>query len=211
MSQPSNTPADVGAAWDARFAAADYVYGEEPNRWLEEQAGAPPVPDAEALAAGDGEGRNGVWLAERGWRVLSVDASVVGLAKAKALAARRGVRLETEQARLEAWAWPRGRFALAVSIFVHLPAELRPRVHAALAASLVPGGRLLLEAFTPRQLAFGTGGPKDPDLLYEPDHLHDDFAALEILHLEERELELGEGRLHRGRSAVVRLLARRPG
>lgn len=207
---PAAPPGDPGAQWDARFAGDEFVYGLEPNRWLVEQAGRPAVPGAEALAVGDGEGRNGVWLAGQGWTTLSVDASAVGLAKARGLAQRRGVALATELVRLESWTWPTERFALAASIYVHLPPAVRPGVHAALARSLVPGGRLLLEAFLPRQLQYGSGGPKSPELLYTAAQLREDFDGLEILLLEELDLDLDEGRLHRGRSAVVRLLARRP-
>jgi hypothetical protein len=213
MSQQQDGPQpaqDVGAAWDRRFAGPEHVYGEEPNRWLAAQLPLLPPPGSEALAVGDGEGRNGVWLAAQGLRVLSVDASAVGLAKARALAERRGLSLVTEQLRLEAWDWPVRRFALAASIFVHLPPATRPTVHAALAASLAPGGLLVLEAFLPAQLRHRTGGPSDPALLYTAELLRGDFAALDLLHLEETELELQEGHLHRGRSAVVRLLARRP-
>lgn len=201
---------DPGRQWDQRFTGDEYVYGEEPNLWLTAQAGSPSSGRNEALAIGDGEGRNGVWLAEQGWSTLSVDASAVGLEKARRLAERRGVPLATEQAALEDWSWPRDRFALAASIFVHLPPSIRPAVHRSLSRSLAPGGLLVLEAFLPRQLANGTGGPKSPELLYTATMLRDDFDDLEILHLEEKDLDLNEGRLHRGPSAVVRLLARRP-
>ncbi|MFA7332363.1 MAG: class I SAM-dependent methyltransferase [Candidatus Delongbacteria bacterium] len=195
--------------WDERFAGAEFVYGTAPNLWLQAQSGLLPS-GGRALAVADGEGRNGVWLAEQGLEVTAVDASVVGLEKASRLARERGVaeRYHPLLADLEDWTPPAGSFDLVALIYLHLGSALRPRLHARLAAGLAPGGLLVLECFTPRQLAHGTGGPSNPDQLYEPADLARDFAGLELLHLEERELELDEGLLHRGRSAVVRLLAR---
>lgn len=195
--------------WDERFATEDYVYGTAPNRWLEAQDGLLPRT-GRALAVADGEGRNGVWLAERGLRVTAVDGSRVGLEKARRLARERAcaARYQTVLADLITWDCPAPAYELAVLCYLHLPPAPRRELHRRLAASLVPGGLLVMEAFTPRQLAFRTGGPSHPDLLYEPVELGRDFAGLEILHLEETELELEEGLLHRGRSAVLRLLAR---
>jgi len=199
----------IKTVWDERFAGDEFVYGETPNEWLAAQAGILPATGC-ALALGDGEGRNGVWLAERGLEVLAVDASRVGLDKAEILARRRGVaRLyHTECAWVQEASWPARRWDVAVLCYLHLPSALRHGIHAQVAASLAPGGLLVLEAFTPRQPAHKTGGPSDPDLLYEPAALREDFRGLEILHLEERVVELDEGRLHKGPSAVVRLLAR---
>jgi hypothetical protein len=199
----------IKTVWDERFAGEEFVYGEAPNEWLAAQAGILPGA-GKALALGDGEGRNGVWLAERGLEVLAVDASRVGLDKAEALARRRGVsRLyHTECAWVQEAGWPAGRWDVAALCYLHLPSALRSQVHGQVAASLATGGLLVLEAFTPRQPAYKTGGPSDPDLLYEPATLREDFRGLEILHLEEHVVELDEGRLHKGPSAVVRLLAR---
>lgn len=200
-----------GKVWDERFAGADYKYGTAPNRWLEAQADRLPAR-GRALAVADGEGRNGVWLAERGLAVTAVDASRVGLVKAERLARERGVagRYETTVADLADWDCPATRYDVVALIYLHLPPAARAALHGRLVCALAPGGLLVLECYTPRQLAFGTGGPSDPAQLYEPEDLRHDVAGLEILHLEERELELEEGLLHRGPSAVVRLLARAP-
>jgi len=202
---------DPGRQWDERFSTPDFVYGTEPNGWLEAQRARLPA-SGRALAVADGEGRNGVWLAGLGLEVTAVDASRVGLGKAAGLARRKSVteRYHPVVACLEDWAWPQAAFDVAALIYIHLPSAQRPAIHALAARSLAPGALLVLEAYTPRQLAFGTGGPADVDLLYEPEDLRRDFAGLEILHLEELELDMEEGLLHRGRSAVVRLLARMP-
>jgi SAM-dependent methyltransferase len=202
MSQPS---------WDDRYNTTDFVYGTEPNVWLSQQQELLPHT-GRALAVADGEGRNGVWLAKRGLDVLAVDGSAVGLAKARRLAEERqcAQRYSCVQADLLSWEPESSAFDLVVQCFLHLPKAPRMAVHTALVKALAPGGLLVLECFTPRQLAFGTGGPKDAAMLYEPEDLRRDFAGLDILHLAECQVELSEGPLHRGTSAVVRMVARAP-
>lgn len=200
---------DPAAFWDARFAGEDYWYGTAPNAWLAHEARR-LRPGGTVLVPADGEGRNGVWLARNGFRVTAVDISARGLEKARRLAERHGVSLELEHADLRSWRWPEACFDGVVAIFAHFGPEVRPVLHRRMLGALVPGGLLLLEAYTPDQLRRGTGGPRDPALLYRAADLRADFAAAELLLLEEVETELAEGIGHRGRSAVVRLIARRP-
>lgn len=192
--------------WDGKFSAKEYVYGHEPNAHLVAQAGR-LTPGGRVLVPGDGEGRNGVWLAERGFEVLSVDSSAVGLDKARKLAASRGVAIATHQADLLVWDWPQDGFDAVVSIFLHFAPEGRRRAHAAMAAALRPGGVLILEAFRPEQLSFTSGGPKDAALLYRAEDLRADFAGLDVVVLEETLSALDEGPFHQGPGAVVRLVA----
>lgn len=189
--------------WDDRFSSPDYVYGTEPNRWLRAQSGV-IRPGGRVLSLGEGEGRNAVWLAGQGFQVDAVDGSAVGLAKARRLAAERGVALRTEVADLDAYQPEAGAYDALVLIFVHLPPALRARVHAAGAAALRPGGVVIVEAFTPRQLGRGSGGPRQADLLAEVSTLRGDFPSVEWWVLEEAEVQLDEGPLHRGAAAVVR-------
>lgn len=195
--------------WDTRFGGEDYVYGTEPNAFLRAQAFR-LAPGARVLLPGDGEGRNGVWLAEQGMDVLSVDASEVGLAKARRLAVARGVRIATERADLVRWEWPRAAFDAVVSAFLHLAPEDRKIVHRAIAASLRPGGVVILEAFRPEQLAHASGGPRDAAMLYAPEVLRADFDGLEVLVCEEALDPLDEGTFHSGPAATVRFVAKRP-
>lgn len=194
--------------WDERFSAGHYVYGEEPNAFLVQHASM-LAPGARVLVPGDGEGRNGVWLARMGMKVLSVDSSAVGLHKAKQLAQRHGVSIETEVADLTTWAWPESIFDAVVAIFLHLPPAARSGVHAAMLKALKPGGRVILQAFRPEQLAYTSGGPKDAEWLYTPALLAADFAGGEVLVNEEMLVMLDEGPLHRGPAATVGLVARR--
>ncbi len=194
--------------WDARYGEPGYAYGTAPNAFLVGQR-AHLRRGMRALAVADGEGRNGVWLAEQGLEVLSVDASQVGLRKARELAATRGVELRTECVDLAHWDWPVATFDVLASIFVHFPPAVRARLHGAMYRALTPGGLLILEAFTPAQLRYQSGGPRSVEMLYSAELLRGDLPAGELLLLEETETELDEGPYHRGRAAVVRLLLRR--
>lgn len=195
--------------WNARYAEAGFAYGTEPNAFLVSQQHR-FHPGMKALAVADGEGRNGVWLAQQGLKVLSVDASEVGLDKAAQLAADRGVPLRTECVELTAWKWPEAEFDVVVAIYIHFPPDVRARMHRAMWQALRPGGVLILEAFTPEQLHYKSGGPPVAEMLYTADKLRIDFAGTDIVLIEECVTDLAEGRYHRGPAAVVRLVARRP-
>ncbi|WJJ92693.1 class I SAM-dependent methyltransferase [Neopusillimonas aromaticivorans] len=144
--------------WDQQFGSDEFKYGKQPNAFLVEQAGL-FAPHSNILVPGDGEGRNSVWLARQGHQVLAVDASVVGLSKARKLAAECGVTIATKHADLQHW-MPSKCYDAVVLTYVHLPAECRQAIHQNLARALRPGGVLVLEAFSPDQLAKTSGGPK---------------------------------------------------
>ena len=194
--------------WDDKFTREGYAYGTKPNRFLAAKAELAAKGGA-ALVPGDGEGRNGVWLAEQGFEVWSVDSSAVGQAKARRLAEERKVSVHFALTDLLRWEWPEARFDLVASIFFHLHSADRPRIHRAMVRALKPGGLLLLEAFRPQQLGLASGGPKDLDLLYGAETLAADFAGAEILELADVEIILDEGVLHQGLARTSRLLARR--
>jgi SAM-dependent methyltransferase len=195
--------------WEMRFAAPDYVFGIAPNAFLAKQRSLLPKT-GRALAVADGEGRNGVWLAEQGLDVLSIDFSPTAQAKARALAARRGVRLATELVDVTKWRWPVAEFDVIVLIFTQFvaPAE-RSEIFARLREALKPNGLLLIEGYTPRQLQYGTGGPKQIENLYTRDLLEREFAELSELHINEYDCELDEGTRHVGMSAVIDLVGRK--
>jgi len=200
----------MASIWDERFSGEGYVYGTAPNGWLEAWAGR-LEPGSRVLSLGEGEGRNGVWLATQGHRVEAVDGSSVGLGKARRLATERGVAIQTTVADLATFVPASGAYDAVVLIFLHLPPPLRSLVHARAEAALAPGGVMVLEAFTPRQLAFTSGGPKQLELLYEPVALRLDLPGIAWEVLREEEIELDEGPLHRGKAAVVRGFGRRSG
>lgn len=196
------------AAWDLRYAGGDFQFGDQPNTFLREQAWR-FAPGMRALAAGDGEGRNGVWLAEQGLAVTAIDWSAAGMAKARALADGRGVGLATEVADLAAWTWPEARYDLIAWIYVHLPPEDRAAAAKGVIRSLAPGGLLVLECFTPAQEGRRSGGPKDPSLLWSRARVEDAFGALEVVELLEGAVRLDEGPRHQGLAEVVRAVLRK--
>jgi len=195
--------------WDERYGDDEFAYGTEPNDFLVATVAYLP-PGGRILLPADGEGRNSVWLAERGFSPVAVDFSAAGLAKARALAAERGVTIDTVQADLTEWDWPRGEYDGVVAIFCHLPPTHRQRVHRAMLAALRPGGRLLLEAYRPEQLAYGTGGPPAEEMLYSRQALETDFADATILASADKVRPVHEGRYHHGEGAVIQLVAERP-
>jgi SAM-dependent methyltransferase len=195
--------------WDERYDTEEYVFGTKPNDFLAEVVG--EVPLGRLLCLADGEGRNGVFLAGLGHRVTSVDASLVALDKAKRLADKRGVELSLERADLTEYDMGQGVWDCCVSIFFHMPPDMRRAMHQRVAAAIRPGGYLILEAYTPKQLEYRTGGPPVEEMLMTLESLEGDFPDLEFIVARETEREIQEGKGHAGRGAVVQLLARKPG
>ena len=205
-SHPRDRPGDF---WDQRYGGENPVFGHEPNQWLAANADL-LKPGMTALLPGDGEGRNGVWLAERGLTVTSVDASPVGVEKSQHLAAARGVSINAETADLRDWDAPEAAFDLVVLAFLHVGPDDRTELHRKLALTLKPGGLLLLEGFTPDHLGYGKGGPPDTGMMFTEDRLRDDLGdLLDIEHLEALKTELPASERHGGPAAVIRLRARR--
>src|SRR6201989_3366801 len=169
------------ARWEARFSAPDFVFGTEPNEFLRSQAHLLPR-SGRVLAVADGEGRNGVWLAEQGLDVLSIDFSPAAQAKARALAAERRVRIDIRQADVHTWPYPDAAFDVVVEIFTQFstPAE-RAGKWAGMRRALKPGGLLIVHGYTPKQLDYGTGGPKQVESLYTRAVLEGAFGDLRDL------------------------------
>lgn len=195
--------------WEERYALPGYLYGSAPNRFLANQSHR-LRPGMRALAVADGDGRNGVWLAEQGLCVRSVDRSPLAVEKARALARSRGVSLEAEVADLFQWRWPVDCCDVVVSVFFHLASPRREAMHTQMVRALRPGGWLILEAFGKGQLSFASGGPREEAALYGAAELRSDFAALELEPVEELEADLNEGLHHQGRAALIRLIGQKP-
>ena len=194
--------------WDDRYAEDGFAYGTEPNEYLltlAEQF----KPGQRVLVVGDGEGRNGVWLAKQGLDVVAVDQSKVGLDKAQQLATDAGVKLETIQADLFQWEWPQGEFDLVVIIYVHFPPSERKRLHQAAINALKSGGELIMESFSTEQLNYSSGGPPVLEMLYTEQMLLEDFAGNEVIEQTSGVMRLNEGKYHVGDGAVIRLRLQR--
>ena len=195
--------------WQKRFSATDYVFGEAPNAFLSRQKALLPKA-GKALAVADGEGRNGVWLAEQGLDVTSLDFSPNAQIKAQALATKRGTRITTELADVLAYAWPVAAYDVIAAIFIQFmgPAD-RAGVFAGIRQALKPGGLLLLEGYTPKQIQYGTGGPKEPENLYTRELLTTEFGGFTACKIDDYDVDMHEGSGHGGMSAVIDLVARK--
>ena len=209
MSGPGTGPAGL-ERWERRFGAEGYLFGTAPSAFLAKHA-ARLVPGATALAIADGEGRNGVFLAEQKLDVLSVDFSPTGQAKARRLAAARGVALRTETADLAEWVFPEKTFDVVVAIFFQFAGpDLRRRIFNGIRHALKPGGLLLLQGYRPEQLAYATGGPSEVENLYTRPLLESAFAGFTDMRIEEYDAALMEGDGHAGMSALIELVATAP-
>jgi SAM-dependent methyltransferase len=202
------TAMPASSEWDERYGKPGYTYGTEPNGFL--RLVVDRIPRGRILSLGEGEGRNAVFLARHGYDVLGVDASTVGLTKAQALAAECGVRIRTEVADIRTYLIDPGSWDGIVSIFCHLPQADRHDLHRRVVAGLRPGGVFVLEAYTPKQLEYRTGGPPVRELLVSLDELRADLDRLRLDIAREVEREVHEGRLHVGFGAVVQVLGVKP-
>ena len=195
--------------WEGRYAVPEYVFGREPNYFL--ASCKPLLPrSGKALAVADGEGRNGIWLAEQGLDVVSIDFSPSAQKKAEALARERGVKITFLRADVHAWTYPDAAFDVVVEIFTQFssPAE-RAKKWAGMSKALKPGGLLIVQGYTPKQLRYGTGGPKQIEHLYTRAMLEAGFRGFHDMRIVEEEVEIHEGTSHGGMSAVINRTARK--
>ncbi len=202
---------DQATVWSGRYAGAgdEYLFGTAPNKFLESQAHRLRAGWT-ALSVADGEGRNSVYLAEEGLAVTAVEISPIGLHKAQRLAVVRHVEVDFVLADVLTWAWPVATFDVVAAIFVQfLGPDERSLLFDRMRETVKPGGLLLLQGYTPRQLDFRTGGPSAVENLYTADFLREKFQGWEIIELREHEDMLEEGAGHRGHSALVDLVARK--
>ena len=194
--------------WNDKFSGEDYAYGESPNDFLASTADKIPT-SGKVLSLCEGEGRNSVFLAEKGFEVLGVDGSSVGLEKAQRLAEKRGVTIQTQVADLNDYEIEAAAWDAIVIIFGHLPAELRKKTLAKIVKGLKKGGVLILEGYSPRQLANDTGGPKDVEMLYDLDETMSELDGLKFEIAREIEREVIEGDSHTGKASVTQILGRK--
>ena len=193
--------------WDERFSGLEYVYGTEPNDFLVSVAS--KIPQGKILCLADGEGRNGTYLATLGYDVVTVDASSVGLAKAQKLAQEKQVEITTIHADLADFVIEPQTWDGIVSIFCHLPPDLRAKVYSQAVQGLKPNGVFVLESFAPEQLQYNTGGPKNIDMLPALSTLQQELTGLDWEIARSVERDLDEGRYHDGKAAVIQILGRK--
>ena len=192
--------------WNDVYSCDDYYYGTEPNDFLVEHVG--KLKDR-ILSLAEGEGRNAVFMAERGLDVLAVDGSEVGLRKTQELAGCRNVQVDILLTDLNDFVPPANSIDGVLSVFAHLPSASRRALHQRCEQALKPGGIFMLEGYSQAQLSRTTGGPKNPDMLFSLEELLKDFSDSEMLLGQEIDREVLEGRGHTGVASVVQLIMRK--
>lgn len=193
-------------SWDERFARDDYVYGEQPNVWIEQNLPALGA-NAQVLAIADGEGRNTVWLAKQGYRATNWDYSQVGIQKTQQLAQAAGVQVSAQVIDLIHDPLPEVQFDAMVASFFHLPKAHQQTSWQNLLTRLNPGGYLVVQVFDEAQLPNTSGGPKSLDLLYNLDFWQDLLATWQVDICQVCYDDLDEGPLHQGRACVINIKA----
>lgn len=200
---------DASQVWNARFAQPDFLFGTQPNVFLANHYNL-MVPGSKALCVADGEGRNSVWLAQQGLAVDAFDVASVAVSKARGLAVNAGVSVNLHIDDCDTWPWQADRYEYVVAIFVQFAApEPRARLFANMIKTLKPGGYLILQGYTPKQLVFKTGGPPYVDHLYTEDLLRRSFVELDIIELRSYEAVIEEGTAHRGMSALIGMVGQK--
>ena len=189
--------------WDERFGDDEYFYGTEPNDFFAENI--KRLTPGRLLLPAEGEGRNAVYAATLGWEVSAFDYSISGKKKAERLAAGHGVTIDYRI--MEAWAFePRETYDAIALIFAHFAGEERHTLFQKLEQCLRPGGRLIMEVFSKKQLGRKSGGPPVLELLYSVDEIREAFPNIRFDLLEETTVTLEEGGSHQGEAEVVRAL-----
>ncbi len=191
--------------WDQRYADSEYVYGTHPNEFFKQELD--KLVPGKILLPADGEGRNAVYAAEKGWIVSAFDQSDEGRKKALRLASGRNVTIEYEIRDLETTEYPADHFDAIALVFVHSSAKNRRQIYLNLMRFLKPGGTLILIGYSKEQLQYNTGGPKEISMLFSEDELIEDFAGLQIKSIRKIETMIQEGDFHSGNASVIQLVA----
>lgn len=193
--------------WNERFGTEEYAYGTEPNQFYKEQLD--KLNPGKILFPAEGEGRNAVYAATRGWEVSAFDPSIEGKRKAELLASNKKVQIEYLIDNYELVSFPLESFDCIVLIFAHMHPLKREEYHKKLSSFLKPGGTLILEGFSKKQINRNTGGPRDIDMLFSKEELESDFSSFSDLKIYETETVLNEGTFHKGISSLIRVLGKK--
>ncbi|MEJ2179954.1 MAG: class I SAM-dependent methyltransferase [Gammaproteobacteria bacterium] len=194
--------------WDERYKSDEYIYGKDPNEFLANAVG--KIPKGKVLCVAEGEGRNAVFLAEHGYEVTAVDSSAVGLEKARQLAQERGISIQTIVCDLAHFNIEPQSWDGVVSIFAHVPPQVRKELHEKIVKGLRPGGVLILESYRPDQLKYGTGGPPTAELMMTLEGLEKELKGLNFDYGVELDRDVVEGKFHTGKGAVVQVIGVKP-
>ena len=194
--------------WDERYSANEFVYGKEPNLFLKQNADV--IPKGKVLCVADGEGRNGVFLAQLGYDVTSIDFSQQAIEKTKIFAKENNVSVNTICADLLDFDFGKNKYDCIVSIYSHFNINDTTLLHKKYFNALKQNGVFFMEAFAKEQLLLETGGPKDINLLYNVEDIKKSFPHGRFEMLKKDIIYLHEGELHDGKAVVVRAIFRKP-
>lgn len=194
--------------WDDRYSNGNYIYGTQPNLFFKEKIN--ELEPGRLLLPAEGEGRNAIHAAREGWIVDAFDISEKGRKKALELAKRNHVTINYHLSKYKDFDITDEHYDALALIYAHLHQSKREEIHQKLIRGLKPGGHLILEAFSKEQLGNDSGGPKNPEMLYELNDLLKDFSELRIEHADALEIELEEGKHHEGTANIIRILAQKP-
>jgi SAM-dependent methyltransferase len=200
-------PKQMSFMWDKRYGTEEYAYGKEANAFFSAQL--ERIVPGQLLLPGEGEGRNAVYAARKGWAVDAFDQSSVGQAKALVLASEISVEINYRVCRMEDFSFKQNHYDAVGLLFFHANPAGRIFLHRKVFESLKPGGVLILEAFHKEQLKNNTGGPKSPEMLFDEETLSSDFALFETLLLEKQDIVLNEGPFHQGAASVIRFIGKK--
>ena len=191
--------------WNQRYAQEIFVYGTEPNEFFKTQLSG--LPKGKILLPAEGEGRNAVFASEMGWEVVAFDSSSAAKEKAEKLMKQKNVQFEYLIESFEAFEYHENSFDVIVLIYAHT--FNRKDNHQKILSFLKPGGILILEGFSKKQIQFNSGGPRNIDMLFSADELKSDFSEFTQMDIDELEIELQEGPLHIGEAAVIRAIGKK--
>lgn len=193
--------------WDQRFDSPEYKYGKTPNDFLKNNFDI--IPKGKVLCIGEGEGRNSVFLALQGYQVTALDYSLNGLKKTEKLAFENNVNLNFIHADVTNYDFRVDKWQGIISIFCHIHEESRVIVHQKCVESLTKNGIFILEGYSPNQLKFETGGPKDLDLLMDLDKVKNELHGLNFQISHEINRKINEGTMHNGMSSVIQIIGKK--
>ena len=188
--------------WNNRYSEQGFAYGDAPNEYYKQEID--KLKPGKLLLPGEGEGRNAVYAAKKGWVVTALDFSEAGKEKALKLAKENNVTINYIITPVEEYVFPENEFDAIALIFVHFAPVLRKKIHKSLVKALKKGGTVIIEAFSKAQLNNNSGGPKDIDSLYSIEDFKNDFNGLTTEKLTEERTELSEGSYHKGSADVIR-------
>jgi SAM-dependent methyltransferase len=190
--------------WNERYATQEYVYGTKPNSFFKAQV-EQTVP-GKILFPAEGEGRNAVYAARKGWNVFAFDSSSEAKKKADLLAEAHSVKIKYSVHDIETAEYQTGFFDCIVLIFAHFHPFERSYFHNKLLSYLKPGGTIILEGFSKKQMQFNSGGPRNPEMLFSKEEIKNDLKSLQKIELQETITDLNEGRFHQGPASVIRMI-----